>query len=76
MLHRTGDWDAMEKTSASKLLSIGIAIALVTAIGLFLVDGKRSANAPVDQGVTTGTAAAAAGAKVIPSEPQPRVEPK
>jgi hypothetical protein len=66
----------MEKMSASKSLLIAIAIALITAIGLFLVDGKRSASAPVDQGVTTDTTAAAAGAQVIPPDPKLRVEPK
>ena len=65
------------KNECFQILAIAIAMALLAgATGFFLIGGKESDQARADKGVTTETAATAAGAQVTPREPKLRVEPK
>jgi len=52
------------------------ALALGIAALCFFLLGNEAANVRADRGVTTQTAAAAAGAKVLPTDPKLRIEPK
>lgn len=52
-----------------------IATVLASAIGVALFGIKLSADPP-DNDVTTQTAAAAAGARVAPTDPKLQIEPK
>jgi hypothetical protein len=75
------DWDQgvpMDNMNASKHLVLAMAaVVLAAAIGLFwLVGGKKPSQARADTAATTETAAASAGAKVTPTEPKLRIEPK
>ena len=58
------------------LLTLAAMMALGAATGLFLIGGRGSGAVHADSGVTTQTAAAAAGATVQPTDPPLRVEPK
>ena len=58
------------------LLTLAAMMALGAAAGLFLIGGRGSGAVHADSGVTTETAAAAAGATVQPTDPPLRVEPK
>jgi hypothetical protein len=66
----------MDNMNASKhLVLASAAVVFVAAIGVFwLVSGKKPSQA--DTGATTETTAVSAGAKVTPTEPKPRIEPK
>jgi hypothetical protein len=68
----------MDKISASKHLVVAsAAVVLAAAIGVFwLVGGKKPGHYQVDTGATTERAAASAGAKVTPTAPRLRIEPK
>lgn len=67
----------MKKRMARKsLLTLAAMLALGAAAGLFLVGGRGSGAVHADSGVTTETAAAAAGARVHPTDPPLKVEPK
>jgi hypothetical protein len=52
------------------------AVALVVGVALYCVGGKNSQTAQAGSGATTETAAAAAGARVLPTDPKLKVEPK
>jgi hypothetical protein len=66
----------MNNVNASKhLVLASAAVVLAAAIGaVWLVDGKKAS--PTGGGATTESAAVSAGAKVTPTEPKLRVEPK
>ena len=66
----------MRKPNASKSLMAAGALALGIAAICFFLLGNEAANVRADRGATTKTAAAAAGAKVLPSDPKLRIEPK
>ncbi|QOZ65945.1 hypothetical protein [Bradyrhizobium arachidis] len=67
----------MKKRMARKsLLTLAAIVALVAAAGLFLMRGRDSGAVHADFGVTTDSAAAAAGARVQPTDPPLKVEPK
>jgi len=63
------------KNECFQILVIAMAL-LAGATGFFLIGGKESDQARADKGVTSETAATAAGAQVTPREPKLRVEPK
>lgn len=52
-----------------------LAIAAVLGAGIYLI-GTPPVEAEADKTVRTEDAAAAAGAKILPTEPKLRVEPK
>lgn len=63
--------------NASKHLVLAIAaVVLAAAIGLFWLVGGKKPGQRQGAGATTETAAESAGAKVRPTEPKLRVEPK
>ncbi len=68
----------MNNVNASKHLVVAsAAVVLAAAIGVFwLVDGKKPDQGRAGTSATTETAAASAGARVTPTEPKLRVEPK
>jgi hypothetical protein len=68
----------MNNMNASKhLMLASAAIVLAAAIGHFwLIGGKKPGPARADMGTTTETAVVSAGAKVTPTEPKLRIEPK
>ena len=53
-----------------------IAIALAVGAALYFLDGKNSQTQPVDSGSTTEATAAAAGARVLQTDPPLKVQPK
>lgn len=60
--------------NSKTLLIVAALLATAVAFGLF---GNKRADLPlVQNGVTTETAAAAAGTRVEPTNPKLRVEPK
>jgi hypothetical protein len=65
----------MQSSSHFKPLLIASAVALLTGAITFLVFNKSGPASP-DEGVTTAQAAAASGARVEPTEPKLRIEPK
>ncbi|MBP1294254.1 hypothetical protein [Bradyrhizobium elkanii] len=66
----------MMRASNRKFLLLAGAAAVTTAVGFFIAGGRDSQKAHADRDLTTETAAAAAGAQVIPTEPKLRIEPK
>lgn len=67
----------MKKRMARKsLVTLAAIVALGAAAGLFLIGGRDSGAVHADSGGTTETAAAAAGARVQPTDPKLKVEPK
>jgi hypothetical protein len=67
----------MRKRSTAQSIMVAIATAIVVgAIGYFLVGGTNNGAAQADKGVTTEATAAAAGARVLPTDPKLKVEPK
>jgi hypothetical protein len=67
----------MDTMNASKhLVLASAAVVLAVEIGIFwLVGGKKPSQGRAT-GATTETAAVSAGAKVTPTEPKLRIEPK
>ena len=57
--------------SASAALLIGVIV-----LGYFMIGGKDSGAVHADSGVTTEEAAAQASAKILPTDPKLKVEPK
>ena len=53
-----------------------LAAIAVAALCFFLSAGDDANQAKVDKGVTTETVATAAGARVLPTDPKLKVEPK
>ena len=67
----------MGKVNAFRsLLVAGGAVVVVAAGAFFLLTGRGADRAQTDGGATTETAAATAGAQVIPTAPKLKVEPK
>ena len=68
----------MNNVNASKhLVLASAAVVLAAAIGVFwLLDKKKPSPPRAEMGATTETAAVFAAAKVTPTEPKPRIEPK
>jgi high-affinity Fe2+/Pb2+ permease len=64
------------KHKAIKSIIAMAAVALVVGVALYCVGGKNSQTAQAGSGATTETAAAAAGARVLPTDPKLKVEPK
>jgi hypothetical protein len=65
----------VRKANASKpLMAAGALTIAIVALSFFLVVNRGKVRA--DRGVTTETAAASAGAKVLPTDPKLRIEPK
>jgi hypothetical protein len=68
----------MDSMNASKhLVLASVAMVPAAAMGVFwLVGGKKPSQARGDRDATTETAAVSAGAKVTPTGPKLRIEPK
>ena len=68
----------MDNMNASKHLVLASATTVpAAAIGVFwLVGGKKPSQARGDRDATTETAAVSAGAKVTPTGPKLRIDPK
>jgi hypothetical protein len=67
----------MQKLNALKSLVVATTLApLAGAVGTFLFGGKAPSGARADQGAATEMTAAAAGARITPTEPKLRIEPK
>ena len=67
----------MRKTNVSKFLFVSIAVALlVWAVGFLLIGDRESLRAKADQGATTEATAAAAGARILPTDSKLKIEPK
>ena len=74
------DWKATEisvrkRSVAQSFLVVAMAL-LGCVLGFFLIGRKEQTVVRADPGVTTETAAVAAGARVTPTEPKLRIEPK
>lgn len=65
-----------KRMGRNPLLALAALLALGAAAGLFLLGGRGSGAVHADSGVTTETAAVAAGARVQPTDPPLKVEPK
>jgi phage-related minor tail protein len=65
-----------KRMARESLLALAAMLAIGTAGGLFLLGGRDSGAVHADSGVTTEAAAAAAGARVQPTDPHLKVEPK
>jgi hypothetical protein len=65
-----------KRMARESLLTLAAMIALGAAAALFLLGGRNSGAVQADAGVTTEAAAAAAGARVQPTAPPLKVEPK
>lgn len=59
----------------SSILAL-VAAAFVVGAAVYLLGNGNSQTAQADNGATTETAAAAAGARVSPTDPKLKVEPK
>jgi flagellar basal body-associated protein FliL len=67
----------VKNSNAYKALMIAVAIVLLAAAAVFFMrSGKHSGQGQTDKGATTETAAAAAGARVLPTPPKSPIEPK
>jgi hypothetical protein len=66
------------KSNAHKFSTFSVvAVALVAAIASYLLIGVKDSGAlHADAGVTTEKAAASVGAKVFPTDPKLKIEPK
>lgn len=53
-----------------------IAVALVAGAAIYFLGGKNSQTVQADGGRTTEAAAATAGARVLPTDPPLKIEPK
>lgn len=62
------------KIKAVKALLITATVA--SAIGIAILGNSKSGTVRIENGVTTQTAAAAAGAQVEPTDSRLRIEPK
>ncbi|MFT4118144.1 hypothetical protein [Bradyrhizobium sp.] len=65
-----------KKRSAHWLIASGTAIAACLVAGYLLIGEKHSGAVHADSGVTTEQAASQAGAKVLPTDPPLKLEPK
>jgi hypothetical protein len=65
----------LKKRKAHWLIAAGTAVTACLVAGYLLIGGKNS-GAPADSGVTTEQAAAQVGAKVLPTDPPLKLEPK
>jgi hypothetical protein len=63
-----------KKRKATRSIMAITAVALVTGAALYLFGEKNSRTAQAEGGATTETADA--GARVLPTDPKPKVEPK
>ena len=67
----------MRKRRTTESIAVAVTAALVIgAIGYFLLGRENNGPAQTDSGSTTEAVAAAAGARVLPTEPKLQVEPK
>jgi hypothetical protein len=67
----------MKKPGPTESATVAVATALlVGAIDYFLVGGTNNGAAQADKGETTESTAAAAGARVLPTDSELKVEPK
>jgi hypothetical protein len=68
----------MDNVNTSKHLAFAsAAVLLAAAIGVFwLISGSKPGQPQADTSATSEKAATAAGARVTPTEPKLRVEPK
>ena len=64
------------KTNKFSAISVVAMALLAVIVGYLLIGGKDSGAVHADSGVTTEKAAASAGAKVLPTDPKLKVEPK
>jgi hypothetical protein len=65
-----------KKRKAHWLIAGGTLIMAGLVAGYLPIGGKDSNSVHADSGVTTEQAAAQAGAKVLPTDPKLKVEPK
>jgi hypothetical protein len=63
----------MKKRKATKSIIAG---ALLAGAALYFLGGKHSQTVQADSGRTTEAVAATAGARVLPTDPPLKVEPK
>jgi hypothetical protein len=66
--------DRREKRQARRSIMAITALAFVAGAAVCLLGGENSQTVQAHSGATTGTAAAAAGARVLPTDPQLKVE--
>ena len=66
----------MKKRKATKSIIALTAIALVAGAAVYFLGGENSQTVQADSGATTESVAAAAGARVLPTDPSLKVEPK
>lgn len=68
---------SVKKRKATKSTIVAVtAVALLAGVTLYFLGGKNSQTAHADAGVTTADAATAAGARVLPTDPKLKAEPK
>lgn len=66
----------MRKASRKAVLTLAALLALGAAVGYAMIGGKNTGAVHADSYTRTETAAAAAGAKILPTDPPLKVEPK
>jgi hypothetical protein len=62
--------------SNNRFAALIVAALIIAAIGYFMLANPRSDTAQVDSTATTERVAVAAGARVTPTQPPLKVEPK
>ncbi|MGL9622366.1 hypothetical protein QRQ56_30765 [Bradyrhizobium sp. U531] len=65
-----------KKRSSLWLLASAALLIGVIVLGYFMIGGEDSGAVHADSGITTEQAAAHAGAKVLPTDPGLKIEPK
>lgn len=66
----------MKRKAQKSWLVVATMALLGSLVGYLLIGSKDSGTIHADSGATTETAATAAGARVLPTEPQLKIEPK
>jgi hypothetical protein len=64
------------RNTAAFMVAAVVAALVIGAIGFFLFGRTSTGTVQADSGSTTEAVAAAAGARVLPTEPGLKVEPK
>lgn len=65
----------MNKASRKAVLTLAVLLAIGAAVDYAMIGGKKPGTVHADSYTRTETAAAAAGAKILPTDPPLKVEP-
>lgn len=71
-----GETPLKHPKTANSIVALAAAALVAGAIGFFLLGRTDRLSAEADSGATTEFVAAATGARVLPTDPKLKVEPK